>query len=219
MDCTISTVVVDDEALVAVAIGYLAGRVSGVKILGVALTGWDGMALIEKFQPKVALVDPLMRDLSGIDLITRVVRKKLPTRVVVLAGSSDEKLCWGARKAGATGYLLKASLEEELGIAIRAAADGNSYVTPTMMQHFWNESAKSSELRLTLRQREILQLIVQDKTNKEIATTLNIDVRTVEKHRAELKRRFEVNGTGGLVWNAIRLGVVHIPDHDYQKAS
>ena len=88
-----------------------------------------------------------------------------------------------------------------------------------MMQHFWNESAKNGELRLTLRHREVLQLIVQDKTNKEIATILKIEVRTVEKHRAELKRRFEVNGTGGLVWNAIRLGVVHVPDRHYRSAS
>jgi DNA-binding NarL/FixJ family response regulator len=219
VDRTISTVIIDDDALVAVAIGYLAGRIRGVEILGVAMMGWDGMALIEKLQPRVALVDPLMPDLSGIDLITRVVQKKLPTRVVVLTGSSDEELCWQARKAGAAGYLLKASLEEELGIAIRAAADGKAYVTPTMMQHFWNESAKSGEVRLTLRQREILQLIVHDKTNKEIASILNIEVRTVEKHRAELKRRFKVNATGGLVWNAIRLGVVDVPDRNYRKAS
>ena len=108
MDRTISTVVIDDDALVAVAIWYLAGRIHGVEILGVAMMGWDGMALIEKLQPRVALVDPLMPDLSGIDLITRVVRKKLPTRVIVLTGSSDEELCWHARKAGAAGYLLKA---------------------------------------------------------------------------------------------------------------
>jgi two-component system, LuxR family, secretion system response regulator SsrB len=218
VDRTISTIVIDDEALVAVAIGYLAGRIGGVEILGVAMTGWDGMALIEKFQPKVALVDPQMPDLSGIDLITCVVRKKLPTRVVFLTGSSDGELCRRARKAGAVGYLLKASLEEELGIAIRAAADGKPYVTPAMMQHFWNESPKNGEFRLTLRQREILQLIVHDKTNKEIASILNIEVRTVEKHRAELKRRFDVNGTGGLVWNAIRLGVVQLPDLDCRKA-
>ncbi len=210
MDRTISTVVIDDDALVAVAIGHLAGRIGGVEILGVAMTGWGGMALIEKLRPRVALVDPVILDLSGIDLITRVVRKKLPTRVVVLAGSSDGELCWRARKAGAAGYLLKSSLEEELGIAIRAAADGKLYVTPTMMQHFWKESAKGSKVRLTLRQREILQLIVSDKTNKEIAGILNIEVRTVEKHRAELKRRFEVNGTAGLVWNALRLGVVRL---------
>jgi len=219
VDRTISTVVIDDDALVAVAIGYLAGRIGGVETLGVAMTGWDGMALIEKLRPRVALVDPVMRDLSGIDLITRVVRKKLPTRVVVLAGSSDGELCRRIRKAGAAGYLLKSSLEEELGIAIRAAADGKLYVTPTMMQHFWKESAQGSKVQLTPRQREILQLIVNDNTNKEIAGILNIDVRTVEKHRAELKRRFEVNGTAGLVWNALRLGVVSLGDLDYEKVS
>ncbi len=219
VDRTISTVVIDDDALVAVAIGYLAARIGGVEILGIAMTGWDGMALIEKLRPRVALVDPLMRDLSGIDLISRVVRKKLPTRVVVLAGNSDSELCWRTRKAGAAGYLLKSSLEEELGIAIRAAANGKLYVTPTMMQDFWNESAKDAEIRLTLRQREILQLIVDDKTNKEIAGILKIEVRTVEKHRAELKRRFEVSGTAGLVWSALRMGVVRVRDLDYEKVS
>jgi DNA-binding NarL/FixJ family response regulator len=219
VDYPISTVVVDDEAMVAAAIGCLAGHIRGVEIVGVAVTGWDGMALIEKLQPKVALVDPLIPDLSGIDLMTQIVRKKLPTRVVFFTSSRDEELCSQARKAGAAGYLLKASLEEELGIAIRAAAGGKPYVTPAMMKNFWDESAKSGQFHLTLRQREVLQLIVDDKTNKEIASLLKIEVRTVEKHRAELKRRFEVNGTGGLVSNAIRLGVVHVPDGDYRRAS
>jgi len=86
------------------------------------------------------------------------------------------------------------------------------------MECFWKQTPKSGTFALSLRQREVLQLIVQDLTNKEIAAVLNIEVKTVEKHRAELKRRFGVTGTAGLVSTALRSGLVHFGVEDSRKA-
>jgi len=210
MTTSISVIVIDDEELVAAAIAELCASMHGVTVVGFACSGWNGFALIEKVKPDVALVDLTMTDLSGVDLSAHLAQKKIRTNVITLTGSPDEELCSRARQLGVRGYLMKTCSPNELEIAIRAAARGKMYVTPLMMEAFWRQSVHTTAMPLSLRQREVLQLIVHDKSNKEIAGVLGIEVKTVEKHRAELRRRFGVTGTGGLVAFAVRNRLVYV---------
>jgi|ERR1041385_7238056 DNA-binding NarL/FixJ family response regulator len=204
MDESISMVVVDDEAITAAAMAALCRTIAGVRVVGHASSGHHGLALIEELLPTVALVDLLMPGLDGIELTSLVRQKGFPSGVLILTGCANEDLCLRAMRIGASGYLLKMSLQEELEIAIRAVADGNTYITPAMARSFVNESSRSPQAKsLTQRQRETLDLVVQGKTNKEIAGALNVSVKTVEKHRAELMRRLNVHSTAGLVSYAI----------------
>jgi DNA-binding NarL/FixJ family response regulator len=209
----ISIAIVDDEEMVAAAMSALCEKVDGVEVVGRANNGRDGLALIERLRPHVAMVDLIMSELNGIDLIALVRRKGLSTRTVVLTGSPDRDLCARAMEAGACAYLLKRSCVEELGIAIQAAAGGKVYITPAMADLFVRRepSAHSEAKHLTLRQREILQLVVEGKTTKDIACTLNVSIKTVEKHRADVMRRLDVRSTAALVSHAILHRLVMLP--------
>ena len=204
MSNLISVVIVDDDEMVAAAMSALCEKVKGVEVVGRANDGRDGLALVEKLVPQVALVDLMMPTLNGIDLVAMARQKGLPTRMVILTASRDPELCVRAMEAGAAAYLLKLSGVDELGIAIHAVVNGKMYITPEMAESYLRQSAvRPQPEHLTLRHREILQLVVGGRTNKEIAGILNVGVKTIEKHRAELMRRLGVHSTASLVWHAI----------------
>jgi DNA-binding NarL/FixJ family response regulator len=130
MSQSISLVVVDDDQLVAECVGALCEALLGAKVLGYATNGLDGLALIERYHPQVALVDLCMPTLSGIDVVIEARMRQLPTRCVILTGSPDELSCLTAMRAGAAGYLLKTSVIDELPLALSEVCSGNTYVTP-----------------------------------------------------------------------------------------
>ena len=131
MSQSISIVVVDDDQLVAECVGALCEALLGAKVLGFATNGEDGLALIERYHPQIALVDLCMPTLSGIDVVIEARMRQLPTRCVILTGSPDELSCLTAMRAGAAGYLLKTSVIDELPLALSEVSSGNTYVTPT----------------------------------------------------------------------------------------
>jgi DNA-binding NarL/FixJ family response regulator len=145
-----------------------------------------------------------MPKLNGIGFVSQVRQLGLLTRVIILTGFGDEDSCVQAMRSGAAGYLLKVAAQTELTMALHAVDAGKTYITPELAAAFVNQPRVSHEEHLTVRHREVLQLIVDGKTNKEIADILNCGVKTAEKHRAELMRRLRVSGTAQLVSFAIR---------------
>jgi DNA-binding NarL/FixJ family response regulator len=130
MSQSISLVVVDDDQLVAECVGALCEALFGAKVLGFATNGEDGLALLERYHPQIALVDLCMPILSGIDVVIQARLRQLPTRCVILTGSPDDLNCLTAMRAGAAGYLLKTSVIDELPLALSEICSGNIYVTP-----------------------------------------------------------------------------------------
>lgn len=205
----VSVLFVEDDEMVRFGLRPLIEGVPGIHVLGLAANGREALQMAEELRPDLVLTDILMPFLDGIAL-TREVRRRHPDMaVVILTGHADEKYLSGALEAGAAGYLLKGSGVDELGIAIHAVARGEAYVTPRMTKQLLSERldrnnpGTASHARLTPRQRQTLQSIGEGKTNKEIATSLKVSVKTVEKHRTDLMQRLGVHNTAGLVRYAL----------------
>jgi DNA-binding NarL/FixJ family response regulator len=164
----------------------------------------------------VALVDISMPGLNGIEVIKQLCKSCPNTRIVVLTIHTDEEYVFQSLKAGATGYLVKHSTAEELFTAIRAAARGESYLNPSISRVViddYRKRVRDGEVdyefeRLTNREREVLQLIAEGNTNKDIARLLNLSVKTVETHRARIMQKLDIHDVSGLTKYAIRKKLV-----------
>jgi DNA-binding NarL/FixJ family response regulator len=204
----ISVLVVDDERLLAGAIASLCERVPGVRDVVQAFDGLEAIKIIEELAPNVAIVDILLPNINGIEIAAHVKAKRLSTRIILLTGCPDHALYRRGLHADAAGYLLKGSAVEELPIAIEAVVRGDTYITPqvatTLIDIRRGLSDREPTEHLTPRQRQVLQLIAEGKTSKEIAGLLQIAVKTVTHQRMELMRRLSVHDTAALVRFAIR---------------
>jgi DNA-binding NarL/FixJ family response regulator len=130
MSQSISLVIVDDDQLVAECVGALCEALFGANVLGIATNGMEGLALIERVRPQIALVDLSMPCVSGIDVVTELRQRQVPTRCIILTGNSDENCCVSAMRAGAAGYVLKTSVIDELPFALQAVSTGHTYIPP-----------------------------------------------------------------------------------------
>jgi len=211
---TISLIVIDDEELIAEALGMLCQRIPRVPMVGLATSGEDGLALLERTRPRIALVDLAMPRMSGVDVISHARKKRILTRCIVLTGTSDHGWCAKAMRAGAAGYMLKGGAVDELHLAIHTVAKGKNYVTPDCAGVMERDQVHGSNgQKLPARHHQVLKLIVDGHANKQIAGQLDISIKTVEKHRTELMRRLRVHSTAELVKHAIvRRLVVPLPN-------
>lgn len=178
------------------------------------------MALVRQLQPDVAVVDISMPGLNGLEAVREMAGSGLPTKVLILTMHETEQYAMEALSLGASGYIIKRSTAEELAKAIRSVYRGETYVCPSvagkLLQHYCQaRSSGSSEPQqagpkkdLTHRQKQILQLIAQGKTNREISEILCISLRTVQTHRAKLMERLNLHSTAELTRYAIREGLV-----------
>jgi len=179
-----------------------------------AADGRDALASIRACHPDIVLMDISMTGLNGLEATARVVREFPQVRVIILSAHSSEEYVCQALRAGAAGYLLKDAAIAELELALRAVARGETYLSPAISKHVISDyvrrvggEAGSLDL-LTPRQREILQLIAEGKTTKEIAGLLHLSVKTVETHRTQLMDRLDIHDIAGLVRFAIRVGLI-----------
>jgi len=215
---TIRVLLADDHRLVRAAIRTLLEKISGVEIVGEAGDGGEAMRLVEKHQPDVLLTDIEMPGLNGLEVTQRVAETFPKVRVIVLSMYSDEEHLYLALRAGAAGYLLKSAAREELQLALRAVAQGDTYLSaplsrPLVMEHGPCPNVGVNPLRrLSSRQTQVLQLIAQGKTTKRIALDLNISAKTVETHRMQLMDRLEIHDVPGLVRIALKGGLVGLED-------
>jgi DNA-binding NarL/FixJ family response regulator len=174
----------------------------------------DGQALVdaaEELQPDVIVVDISMPVLNGLDAVRRLRDKGNSAKVIFLTMHADDRLLAEAFRCGGVGYVLKQSAGEDLIYAIRQALDGFKYVTPLIASEWVQDLAeridKTQKLTLTPRQREVLQLVIEGCTMKEIATRLGISTRTAESHKYEMMEGLGVQSTAELIQYALKLGL------------
>jgi DNA-binding NarL/FixJ family response regulator len=213
---TIRVLLAEDHTLVRAGIRTLLQSLAEVQVVAEADNGYDALRLIEEHQPDVVLLDIGMPGLNGLE-VARAARKFPHVRVIILSMHVSEEYVWQALRAGVAGYLLKDAGTAELELAVKAVARGESYLSPAVSKHVVANYARAvgGELspfeRLTPRQREILQLIAEGHTTKQIAEALHLSVKTVETHRTQLMEHLDIHDIAGLVRYAIRMGLV-IPD-------
>jgi DNA-binding NarL/FixJ family response regulator len=204
----IRVMVADDHNLVRQGIVSLLNQINGIQVVGQAATGSEAVELARKLTPDVVVMDITMPNLNGFEATMQIHNLGLLTRVIILSMHVDTALVRQALRAGVKGYLLKQSITEELPIAIQAAMNGNTYLTPEVSTLFINQADIASNAdpfdTLTVRERQVLRLIAEGNTNTAMANHLGISVKTVEKHRANLMAKLAVNDTAGLVRTAIR---------------
>ncbi|MFP4439480.1 MAG: response regulator [Chloroflexaceae bacterium] len=210
---TIRIILADDHTLVRAGFRALFQSIEGIEVVAEASDGREALRLIGVHQPDIILMDIAMAGLNGLEAAARVVQEFPHVRVVMLSMHANEEYVLQALRAGAMGYLLKDASVTELELAIKAVVRNETYLSPAVSKHVVEYVQRiggepSSLERLTARQREILQLIAEGRTTQEIAGTLNISVKTVESHRAQLMERLDIHDVAGLVRYAIRMGVV-----------
>jgi len=210
----IRVLLADDHTLVRAGIRALLELIERVEVVAESEDGRDALELIGKHRPDVALLDIGMPGLSGLEVAKRAQKDSPRTRVVILSMHADASYVTQALRAGVAGYLVKGAAVAELPLAIKAVMRGETYLTPkisrSVVEKFLDDGEPMADplSGLTSRQREILQLIAEGRTTKEIAGVLEVSVKTVETHRARLMERLDIHDVPGLVRFAIRAGLV-----------
>lgn len=207
----------EDHALVRAGLRSLLETIPGMEVVGEAANGNDALRLIAQFRPDVVLMDISMPGLNGLEATRRAAKLHWRTRIVMVSMHADEEYVRQALLAGASGYLLKNSERGELELAVRAVARGDLWLSPAISRLVISPlmrrsapAARSSLERLTSRQREILQLIAEGNTTKQMAERLRLSVKTVETHRTNLMDRLEIHDLAGLVRYAVRVGLIEL---------
>jgi DNA-binding NarL/FixJ family response regulator len=210
----IRVILADDHTLVRAGIRSLLEKISGVQVVGEASDGREALEIIKKTNPNVALLDITMSGMNGLDVTARVVKDFPHIKVIILSMHANEEYVLQALKIGVSGYLLKDAATTELELALKAIAREETYLSPAVSKKVINNylervgDAEDLQSALTPRQREILQLIAEGKSTKEIAFMLSVSIKTVEAHRAQMMARIGIHDVPGLVRYAIRIGLV-----------
>ena len=211
----IRVLIAEDHALVRAGIKALLQAVQEIEVVAEAGDGRQALSLAEEHEPDVVLTDIAMPGMNGFEAIERLAEVCPGARVIVLSMHTSEEYVLRALRVGASGYLLKEAQMDELETAIRAVARGETYLSPSVAQFVADyvrrtggQIEKSPLERLTPRQREILQLIAEGHTTREIAGILHLGVKTVETHRTRLMDDLDIHDIAGLVRYAIRVGLV-----------
>lgn len=205
----------DDHRLVRAGIRALLEELDGVEVVAEAGDGRVTLDLIRDTSPDIALVDVAMKGLNGLDVAARITRDHPSVKVVILSMHTNEEYVLQALKNGAVGYLIKDAATEELRLALNAVRNGETYLSPVISKSVVDNLIALSKNGnpdaaglLTPRQREILQLIAEGRSTKEIAALLSLSAKTVETHRTQLMNRLVIHDIAGLVRYAIRIGLV-----------
>jgi DNA-binding NarL/FixJ family response regulator len=209
----IRILVAEDHHLVRAGICSLLRNIAGAEVVAEAANGREALEMIRTQHPDIVLMDIAMPELNGLEATRRVTREFPGIRVIILSMHTSEEYVMQALHVGASGYLLKTAEAAELELAVRAVAKGEVYLSPPVSKHVVAEYLqRTTAVRpadvLTSRHREILQLIAEGHSTKEIAAKLNISVKTVESHRAQLMERLKIHDVPGLVRYAIRIGLI-----------
>jgi DNA-binding NarL/FixJ family response regulator len=209
----IRVLLADDHALVRAGIRSLLGAMAEVQVVGEASSGEEALELAQRQHPDVVLMDIAMRGITGLEAAA-AMRERLPSvRVVILSMHSGEEYVLQALRAGAAGYLLKDAATGERELALRSVMRGESWLSPAVSRqvvegYVQRTGGETAPEVLTARQREVLRLVAGGKSTKEIAFLLNLSVKTVETHRAQIMDRLGIRDVAGLVRYALRTGLV-----------
>jgi DNA-binding NarL/FixJ family response regulator len=215
MTTPIRILLADDHALFRAGVRSLMQTFDDIEIVAEASNGREALELCKTHQVDLALMDIIMPELNGLDATARLGAISPHTRTIILSMNANEEYVLQSLRCGAAGYLLKNISPSELQQAIRAVASGEMYLSPAISKHViaaYQKRVGGETIglfeRLTARQREVLQLVAEGDTTKEIARKLNLSVKTVEMHRSQLMASLDIHDIAGLVRYAIRMGVI-----------
>jgi two-component system response regulator NreC len=208
---------VDDHTVVRQGLRRILESDEEIEIVGEAGDGRTAIDLVQKLRPHVVVMDVAMPELNGIEATRQIVKRVEGAKVLVLSMHGDDVYVRQALKAGARGYLLKDSEDLDLIKAVKAIKAGGSFFSPpvskVVLSGYLGDKAggeiDDGVARLTDREREVLQLIAEGKTNKEVAHALSVSINTVETHRKHIMEKLDLHNTAELVRFAIRTKMVH----------
>jgi two-component system response regulator NreC len=206
----------DDHTVMRSGLRLILERQPDFQVIGEAADGREAVERAEQLAPDVVVIDIAMPRLNGLDATRQIIAKNPAASVVVLSMHSDESYIVRALKAGARGYLLKDSAEADLINAIRAVNEGKAFFSPVISRMLAEDFVRQIQERgvedsyelLTMREREVLHLLAEGKSNKETASVLNLSLYTVETHRANILEKLHLRGTPELILYAVRKGVI-----------
>ncbi len=206
----------EDHTIVRKGLRSLLNGEAGIEVIGEAEDGREAVEKVQQLLPDVVLMDIAMPGLNGLEA-TRQIKKRFPeVQVLILTMHANEEYVFQILRAGASGYVVKQAAPTELISAIRAAYRGDSFLSPSISKTIIQEYIRQAEAmaekesydKLTNREREVLQLIAEGRSNREIAGLLHISVKTVETHRANLMAKLDIHSTAELTQYAIRKGMI-----------
>lgn len=204
---TLRLVLADDHLLIRLGIKSLLTHLGEYEVVGEAHDGPTAICMLEELRPDLALVDIAMPGLSGIEVILHASRMSPETRLIVLSGMESPEIVREAMRSGAHAYLLKDCLMDELGEALRCVREHRPYITPRLNVK-WPDEDCGPGVQLTARQVQILRMVAEGSTNKEIAKALEISPKTVEFHRGQLMQRLGLHDIAGLTRYATERGLI-----------
>jgi DNA-binding NarL/FixJ family response regulator len=208
--------VADDHGVVRKGLRLILERHDGLEVIGEAADGREAVRLAEELSPDIVIMDVGMPRLNGIDATAQILHRNPRAGVIILSMHSDEGYIVRALSAGAKGYLLKDSAEEDLIQAVRIVAQGRPFFSPRITQTLLDDYVRQLRQKglqdsydlLTEREKEVLQLISGGKSNKEVATILGLSVYTVETHRTNLMQKLNLHNTAEIVLYAVRKKII-----------
>lgn len=209
--------IADDHRIVRDGLRALIEKENDLELVGMAENGRQALKMVVKVNPDVVIMDIAMPDLNGIDATLQIVDALPGVKVIALSMHSERQLIDGMLRAGASGYLLKESAFEELIKAIRIVCSGKKYLSPEVtdivLRDYLDPSGRNAHPHtagLTLREREVLQLIVEGCSTRQIAGRINISVKTVESHRNNIMHKLDLHTVAELTKYAIRHGITSV---------
>jgi len=210
---TIRIFIVDDHVVVRQGLKVLLAADPDLKVVGEADDGLAAIPLIKDTRPDVVLMDLLMPNLSGVEVIRRVRRLNLGCKILVLTASLEDRLVTEALQAGAHGYILKVSRIDDLVTAIKRVKQGQSALDPAVAQTLVQQMQTTNPLdELTAREREVFEAMARNKNNKEIADLLHVEETTVRTHVANVLTKLGLRDRTQVIVYALKQGIIHVED-------
>lgn len=219
MTCTL--LLIDDHSLIRAGIRAMVADIPGFSVIGEAADGEHLRELAMTLDPDIVLLDISMKQTSGLDALQHLLQARPLSKVLIVSMHTEPALIMRALQNGAHGYLLKDTTSTELHHALQALRAGERYLSPAIAHTVINQALLSApqiplntqyNLNLTARQLEILRLIVRGKSTREIATGLDLSIKTVETHRAQIMKRLQIYDIAGLVLYCVREGIISLDD-------
>jgi DNA-binding NarL/FixJ family response regulator len=212
----IRIILADDHAVMRRGLRLVLEQQNDFEVVGEAGDGREAVSLAEAARPDIAVLDITMPNLNGIEAAHQIAARQIGVSSIVLSMHADESFVLRALKAGARGYLLKEAAESDLINAVRLVAEGKSFFSPTVsrmlvedyVRKLLDRGAEDSYELLTSRERELLQLIAEGKSNKEIAGMLHLSLYTVETHRSNILAKLNLHTVPELILYAVRKGII-----------
>jgi DNA-binding NarL/FixJ family response regulator len=213
----ISVLLAEDHVVVRQGLKALLSVEEDIEVVWEAGNGRQAVKMAQELHPDVVVMDIAMPILNGLEATSQIVSEGIPTKVLILSSYADDEYVHQLTEAGASGYLVKQAAASELIKAVREIAKGNAYFSPSILKRLlelYRESyvrgraPGSGSEHLTSREREVLQMVAEGSVNKQIAATLNLSIKTVEKHRQQLMDKLNIHDVAGLTRYAIAHGFV-----------